>query len=269
MDKIKITNLEIFARHGVMPEETALGQKFIISAELSLSTEKAGHSDRLDDSINYASVCESIAKYNKTNTKKLIEAAAEGTAEHILLSFPQVRGIRVEIKKPNPPIHLHFDSVAVEIERSWHRAFIAFGSNIGDRRRHIDTAIEKIRSDPRCRIKKVSSIIETEPYGGVEQDNFLNGVLELETIYSPCLLLDLLHKLEAEAGRERKIHWGPRTLDLDILFYDNVISDDPVLTLPHPDMENRDFTVLPMCELAPDFIHPVLGVKMKALKSNI
>lgn len=269
MDKIKITNLEIFARHGVMPEETALGQKFIISAELSLSTEKAGYSDKLDDSINYALVCENIEKYNKTHTKKLIEAAAEGTAEHILLSFPQVRGIHIEIKKPNPPIHLHFDSVAVEIERKWHRVFIAFGSNMGDKQKYINDAIEKIRKNPKCRIKNISSVIETDPYGGIEQDKFLNGVLEAETLYSPYALLDLLHEIEAEAGRERKVHWGPRTLDLDILFYDNIINDDPILTIPHPDMENRNFTILPMCEIAPDFIHPVLGKKMKALKANI
>lgn len=269
MDKIKITELEIFARHGVMPEETTLGQKFIISAELSLDTEKAGRSDKLDDSINYALVCENIEQYNKTHTKKLIEAAAEGTAESILMSFPRVRSVKVELKKPNPPIHLHFDSIAVEIERGRHRAFVAAGSNIGDRQGYIDGAVEKIKADPKCTVKNISRIIETAPYGGVEQGDFLNGVIEIETIYSPYALLDFLHEIENGAGRERTVRWGPRTLDLDILFYDDMISDDPVLTLPHPDMENRDFTVLPMCDIAPNFVHPVLKMKMKDLKANI
>lgn len=269
MDKIKITNLEIFARHGVMPEETTLGQKFIITAELFLDTEKAGHSDKLDDSINYALVCENIKSYNKTNTKKLIEAAAEGTAENILLSFPKVKSVRLELKKPNPPIHLHFDSIAVEITRSRHRAFVAFGSNMGDRQAYINGALEKIKSDPKCTVKKISSVTETAPYGGVEQDNFLNGVMELETLYSPYALLDFLHKLENEAGRERKIHWGPRTLDLDILLFDDIISDDPVLTLPHPDMENRAFVLEPLCEIAPELIHPTLNKKIKALRANL
>ena len=269
MDKIKITNLEIFARHGVMPEETALGQKFIISAELELSTEAAGRSDNLEDSVNYALACSCIKEYNEKNTKKLIEAAAEGTAEHILLTFPSVRGVRLEIKKPNPPIHLHFDSVAVEIERRRHRAFIAFGSNMGNREEYIKNALAKIDENPKCQIKRVSEFIETKPYGGVEQGDFINGVLEMETIYSPYALLDFLHELENEAGRERTVHWGPRTLDLDIIFYDDIVSDDPMLTLPHPDMENRDFVVLPMCELAPSYIHPVLGVRMAGLKKNV
>ncbi len=268
MDKIKITNLEIFARHGVMPEETTLGQKFIISAELMLSTERAGITDNLDESVNYASVCDCIKNYNENNTKKLIEAAAEGTAENILLSFPTVRGVKVEIKKPNPPIHLHFDSVAVEIERKWNRAFIAFGSNLGDKAAYIGNAMNEIKSNKKCRIKKISSIIETKPYGGVEQDNFLNGVMEIETLYSPYALLDFLHTLEEQACRKREIHWGPRTLDLDILFYDGFISDDPILTVPHPDLHNRDFVILPMCEIAPNYIHPILNQKMSDLKAN-
>lgn len=269
MDKIKITNLEIFAFHGVMPEENKLGQKFIVSAELFLDTEKAGMSDNLEQSVNYALVCECIREYNKNNTKRLIEAAALGMAENILFSFDKIRKVRIELKKPNPPIHMHFDSVSVETERGWNRAFIAFGSNMGDRKSYIDNAIKGISADKRCRIKKVSSVIETEPYGGVEQDNFLNGVMEIETIYSPYALLDFLHKLENEAGRERKIHWGPRTLDLDILFYDGFISDDPRLTVPHRDFENRNFTVIPMCELAPDYIHPVLNRRMRDFKANV
>ena len=269
MDKIKITDLEIFARHGVMPEETAHGQKFIISAELSLTLEKAGTGDCLEDSVNYAEVCDCIKTYNENHTKKLIEAAAEGTAEQILQSFPLVKSVKVEIKKPNPPIHLHFENVAVEIERGWHRAFIAFGSNMGDKQGYIDEALSQIKENTKCRDKRVSSVIETKPYGGVEQDNFLNGVVELETMYSPYALLDFLHELEQKADRKREIHWGPRTLDLDIIFYDNEISDDINLTLPHPDMHNRDFVILPMCEIAPNYIHPIFRKKMSDLKTNL
>lgn len=267
VDKIKITGLEIFARHGVMPEETALGQKFIISAELFLTAEKAGITDNLEDSVNYALACECIKKYNEKNTKKLIEAAAQGTAENILLSFPSVRGVRLEMKKPNPPIHLHFDSVAVELERSWHRVFVAFGSNMGDSEKIIKTALDSIADNKKCRLKKVSKIIKTKPYGGVEQNDFLNGVAELETLYSSEELLNFLHVTENNAGRERKIHWGPRTLDLDIIFYDDLIIDSDNLVIPHPDMANRDFVVMPMCEIAPWFVHPVLKKSMNALKT--
>lgn len=268
MDKIKIIELEIFARHGVMPEETALGQKFIISAELMLDTEAAGLNDNLDKSVHYGLVCECIKKYNERNTKKLIEAAAQGTAENILLSFPNVRGVKLEMRKPNPPIHLHFESVAVEIERSWHRVFVALGSNMGDSKKYIKDAVSQIEQNNKCRIKNVSQLICTKPYGGVEQNDFINGVIEIETLYSPQTLLDFLHIIENKAGRERKVHWGPRTLDLDIVFYDNLIMDTDKLIIPHPDMENRDFVVMPMKEIAPWYIHPVLKKNMNQLSKQ-
>ena len=105
----------------------------------------------------------------------------------------------------------------------------------------------------------------TAPYGGVEQEDFLNAAMELETLYTPEELLDVLHTVEQAAKRERLVHWGPRTLDLDILFYDDLVQDDSALTLPHPDMQNRDFVLKPMVELAPHFVHPVFHQTMQQL----
>ena len=106
----------------------------------------------------------------------------------------------------------------------------------------------------------------------MEQDDFLNGAVELETLYDPQELLDRLHEIEQNANRKRLVHWGPRTLDLDILFYDDLVQDDPSLTLPHPDMQNRDFVLRPMAELAPNFLHPVfqktIGQLLKELPNN-
>ena len=99
----------------------------------------------------------------------------------------------------------------------------------------------------------------------MEQEDFLNGAVELETLYAPEELLDVLHTIEQAAKRERLVHWGPRTLDLDILFYDDLVQDDPALTLPHPDMHNRDFVLRPMAELAPHFMHPLLRMTMTQL----
>lgn len=99
----------------------------------------------------------------------------------------------------------------------------------------------------------------------MEQDNFLNGALKLRTLLTPEELLDRLHEIEAAANRERIVHWGPRTLDLDILFYDSEIIDTPDLHIPHIDMENRDFVLIPMAEIAPYYRHPVLNRTMDQL----
>ncbi|MDE7403791.1 MAG: 2-amino-4-hydroxy-6-hydroxymethyldihydropteridine diphosphokinase, partial [Lachnospiraceae bacterium] len=108
-------------------------------------------------------------------------------------------------------------------------------------------------------------IIATAPYGGVEQDDFLNAAIELKTLLTPYELLSFLHELEAKAGRERKVHWGPRTLDLDILFYQDFLSNDPVLTVPHPDMENRQFVLEPLNELCPWYFNPVTGKNVRQM----
>lgn len=109
----------------------------------------------------------------------------------------------------------------------------------------------------------------TEPYGGVEQDDFLNGAIEAETFLSPDALLHKLHAIEQEAGRERKIHWGPRTLDLDILLYDHEIIDTEKLTIPHIDMQNRQFVLEPLSQLAPAYMHPVLHKTISQLLAEM
>ena len=111
----------------------------------------------------------------------------------------------------------------------------------------------------------VSDYLVTEPYGVTDQDEFLNGVLKMRTLLSPEELLERLHQLEQEANRERIIHWGPRTLDLDILFYDQEIIDTADLHIPHPDMQNRDFVLAPMNQIAPYLRHPVLNQTISQL----
>ena len=99
--------------------------------------------------------------------------------------------------------------------------------------------------------------METLPYGVVEQDNFVNGIFEIRTLLAPEELLQELHRIEQMEGRERKLHWGPRTLDLDIIFYDDLIYSSEDLVIPHIDMENRYFVLKPLSELAPNFRHPI------------
>ena len=265
MDEIRIDNLEIFAHHGVFPEEKERGQYFYVNLVLYTDLRLAGKRDDLKLSTDYGDVSLFLEQQLTGRTFDLIEAAAEAAAEAILLRYPLVRELELELRKPSAPIPMRFDSVSVKLRRGWHQAYIAFGSNLGDRRAYIDNAIKALKEDERNRVEKVSVILETRPYGGVEQGDFLNGVLKLDTLYTPGELLDKLHELEQEAGRERTIHWGPRTLDLDILLYDRLVYEDKDLILPHPDMQNRDFVLRPMAELAPWLRHPLLGKTMKEL----
>lgn len=143
------------------------------------------------------------------------------------------------------------------MEKKWHKVYIALGSNMGDKLRYLEQAVTHLREDANFKEIRVSDYIETEPYGGVEQDTFLNGVLEAGTLYTPYELLARLQKEEQLADRKREIRWGPRTLDLDILFYDDLILLEENLLIPHIDMKNRMFVLKPLVELAPSLVHPV------------
>lgn len=257
MDKIHIKNLEVFARHGVFPEENVLGQKFVVSAVLYTSTREAGRTDDLAKSIHYGEVSRFITEFMEQNTFQLLETAAERLAEELLLNTERLEKIRLEIKKPWAPVGLPLETVSVEIERGWHTAYIALGSNLGDKEANLRLGVEGLRSTRGCRVEAVSDFLVTAPYGGVEQDDFLNGAMKIRTLLTPHELLERLHEIEQEAKRERVVRWGPRTLDLDILLYDDLILDEEDLHIPHIEMYKRDFVLKPLCQIAPYARHPV------------
>lgn len=282
MDKIKIENLEIFAKHGVFPEENKLGQKFLVSAVLYADTRKAGNTDELDASVDYGEVCHLIDTFMKEHTFSLIERAAERLAEELLLRIPRLEKIRLEVKKPWAPIGLPLESVSVEILRQWHTVYIALGSNMGDRKAYLDQAVRALdfltqypgKEDQGSvsaagAVERVSNYYETLPYGMTEQEDFLNACLKLRTLLTPRELLDELHRIEQEAGRERVIHWGPRTLDLDIIFYDDLVLEEADLCIPHVEMHKRKFVLEPLCEIAPYQRHPVYGKTVQEMLETV
>lgn len=268
MDVIHIRRLEIFANHGVIPEENTLGQKFIISADLYKDLRTAGKTDNLKETIHYGRAAVLIKQISEKSVFQLIEKLAEEIADALLKNFP-VEKVKVIIEKPWAPVRLPLETVAVEIERGWHTAYLSIGSNIGDREQFLKNAVKKLDNSSDSFVTKVSAFIETEPYGNVQQDKFLNGCLELRTLLAPSELLKRVNEIEQEEGRVRTLHWGPRTLDIDILLYDNetVYTDD--LKIPHIDMHNRMFVLGPLCEIAPFAIHPVLGKSVMRLKEKL
>jgi len=259
MDKIKIKNLEIFAYHGVFLEENQNGQKFIISATLFCDTRKAGKTDDLLESIHYGDVSHMITKFVATNMFQLIETVVERLAEKMLLEIPLLQKVRLEIKKPEAPIGLPLETVAVEIERGWHVAYIGFGSNIGDKEILLKAGIATLADTKGCVVERISDFITTEPYGKVVQDDFLNGALRLRTLLTPEELLVRLKEIEQESGREETVRWGPRTLDMDILFYDDIIWESEKLNIPHIEVHKRNFVLAPLSQIAPYAKHPILG----------
>lgn len=268
-DQIKITDLEVFANHGVFPEENKLGQKFLVSAVLYTDTRKAGKTDDLTASIHYGEVSAFITKYMKEHTYQLLERVAETLAEEMLKSISGLCKIDLEIKKPWAPVGLPLKTVSVKISREWHTTYIALGSNIGDSETYLNEAVEKIGQIPTCTVEKVSSYLVTEPYGVTDQPDFLNACLKLRTLLYPEELLKELNRIEKEAGRERIIHWGPRTLDLDILLYDDIVLEEDDLCIPHVEMHKRSFVLEPLAEIAPYKRHPVYGKTVREMLEEI
>ena len=269
MDKIYLKNVEIFANHGVFQEEKNLGQKFILDLELTLSLEEAGKTGDLTKSVHYGELCHGIEKEFTKTSYDLIETAAEKAAEYTLVNYPIVESVKVTLKKPWAPIGRHLDYAAVEIERGWHTAYLSIGSNMGDKEKNLNEAIEFIGKLENTKIEKVSSFIVTEPWGYLEQDEFLNGALKIKTLLSPKDLLRKLLNIENEMKRVRELRWGPRIIDIDIVFYDNLISEDEELILPHPRMEERYFVLKPLSELCPNKVHPLLNKRVFRLLKEV
>ncbi len=135
-------------------------------------------------------------------------------------------------------------------------AYIGIGSNVGDRKAVCWKAIELLAEAGK--VTKISSLYYTEPVGYVEQQDFINAVVSIETELSARELLEACHAIEDKLGRKRTLRWGPRTIDLDILLYGDLIMNDPDLVLPHPSMAARKFVLAPLAEIAPEAVHPVL-----------
>lgn len=257
MEQILVQGLQVFGYHGVYEQEKEEGQTFLVNCVMDTSFASAIHSDDVGETVDYGTVCLFIKKYFEGKAYDLLEKVADELATSIMYAFPGIEKIQIQITKPNAPIPMEFKSVGVRVEKKWHKVALAIGSNMGDKEKYLTDAMETLIANPDIRNVIVSDYIETEPYGYVEQDKFLNGAVTLETLLSAEDLLIFLHEIEAKAERKREIHWGPRTLDLDILLYDDVCMHTKELTIPHIDMCNRMFVLEPLMQIAPGLVHPV------------
>lgn len=158
--------------------------------------------------------------------------------------------------------HDKFAISNVMLEKIAGKIFLALGSNLGNKEENLKNAIYLLEKNE-IKVLKVSRLYITKPYGYLEQDDFLNIVIEVDTEFSPLELLNKILKIEKEMGRKREIKWGPRNIDIDILFYGNLVVELENLKIPHYDFHNRAFFIAPMYEIAREFIHPISNMKME------
>ena len=148
-------------------------------------------------------------------------------------------------------------------------AYLCLGSNLNNPETQVQQALQKLREDPDIRILKSSSLIQTKPVGNLNQPDFYNQVIEVETSYSSDELLQKALNLENQMGRVRSEHWGSRIIDIDILLYEDEVKHTQDLILPHPEMTKRKFVLELLCSIAPDLIHPVLHKSIANLLKDI
>lgn len=268
MDTLHIQNLEIFAHHGLFPAEKELGQKFVISAAIHYDMTKAATELDLDASIHYGILCQQLTDWCQEKSEDLIETVAYKLLERIFDHYPLVSEISLTLKKPWAPVHLPLETCAISLHRKKETAFIGLGSNMGDKEKNLELAIQRLQ-EAGLGLTKKSSLILTEPWGGVEQDSFANQVIEVETWWTAEKLLDTLLAIELDMGRVRQIHWGPRLIDLDLLFLGQETHYSDKLILPHPYVAERDFVLQSLDEIAPHFIHPILQRPIRNLYQQV
>ncbi|MEO6144285.1 MAG: 2-amino-4-hydroxy-6-hydroxymethyldihydropteridine diphosphokinase [Dermatophilaceae bacterium] len=254
-DRIVLRGISAHGHHGVLDFEKADGQDFVVDVALDVDLRRAGSSDALTHTVNYAEVAADVVSLITGPSLDLIEALAEQIAASALRR-QLVQAVEVTVHKPNAPVGVPFGDVLVRVER--HRdepVVIALGANLGGVQLTLAAAVRALADVDGLRISAVSELFETDPVGGPEQPVYLNAVVLARTRLAPFALLTELHAIEADRGRVRETRWGARTLDLDLIQYgdpesgSDVISQDPQLLLPHPRAHERAFVLAPWSAL--------------------
>lgn len=257
-DRIELQGIRALGTIGVLPEEQARAQPFEVDLTIELDISKAGRTDDLELTVNYAAAISIVTNIIENEKTLLLERVATRIAEDVL-NLDGVDTVEVVVRKLRPPVPEDILSTGVRIVRSradvhrrpreFQTAYIAMGSNLGDRRDNLRFGVVNLPG-----VTAVSHVYETDPVGGPEQGEYLNLVVRVETEQHPFELLETCLAVEAGAGRERTVRWGARTLDLDLLLWGDATISSEQLTVPHPRMWERRFVLEPLHDLAPELL---------------
>lgn len=280
LDVIALRGLSAYGTHGVLPDEQVNAQPFIVDLALWVDTRAAADSDDIDDTISYAEVADLVCGILTGPSVRLIETLGSRIAAAIL-EFDPVEGVEVTVHKPNAPIGHPFSDVSVTVRRGTcdplpiiydtaegtrdddeearvvRRVVLALGGNIGNAPVTLMQAIAELIDTPRILVREVSPLIRTAPVladGQDGQDDYWNAVVIIETDLEAMELLETTSAIETRFGRERNEHWGPRTLDIDLIDVEGVTSDSDALTLPHPRAARRAFVLAPWLMVDPNAV---------------
>ncbi len=257
MSAITVRGLKVTARHGVLPEEKSNPQPFVFDINMDCDLYAAAAGDDLLKTVNYAEVCQTVTDFCISNTFDLIETLAYKTAFLLAEKYALIKAVEVTVHKPQAPVGLPFDDISVTARVERNTVILSLGSSEGDKKATLDGAIAELDKLRGVTVLKLSDYIETAPYGGAAENDFLNCALSAECLLPPRELLNKIHEIEAEFGRVRKTRWGDRTLDIDIVFFGNKIIAEEGLCVPHPDYKNRTFVLTPLKQIVPDFVCPL------------
>ncbi len=256
-DRIEISALRVVTIVGALPHEREIPQPLQVDLSLEVDLADAGRTDELGDTVHYGLVADQVTAVVAEAKDVLLERLAARVAEEVL-SFDRVDAVDVTLTKLRPPLAVDAATTSVSLRRTRAtldvtarpacRAFIALGSNLGDREGYLRGALAELGT-----VMAESQVYETDPVGGPdEQGPYLNMVVEVETTLDPFALLRRCRRIEAEAMRQRVVRWGPRTLDVDMILYEGVTIQSEELTLPHPRFAERRFVLAPLAEIAPE-----------------
>ena len=268
LDQIRLVGLTARGTHGVLPAERRDGQDFTIDVVLHLDTGPAAATDDLTATVDYGALAVRVADLVRGEPVDLIETLAAKIANSCLTS-PGVVAVDVAVHKPHAPITERFADVVVAIRRERAGALdlkpvepvtavLALGTNLGDRAGILRAAVTELDEVEGVAVDAVSPVVETDPVGGPDQPDYLNAVVLVTTRLAAEDLLAACQRIEAGHGRERSVRWGPRTLDVDLIRYGDLLSDDPALELPHPRAHQRAFVLAPWLAVDPQAWLPSL-----------
>jgi dihydroneopterin aldolase / 2-amino-4-hydroxy-6-hydroxymethyldihydropteridine diphosphokinase len=261
VDRIEIRGLRVMTVVGVLPHEREAAQPLQLDLVLGVDLRDAGRSDELGDTVNYGAVAETVAGLVRESKDLLLERLAHRAA-HAALAFDRVESVELTVTKLRPPVPEDVVSTAVTVRRTRaevevephtvHTAVVALGSNLGDRETYLRFAVGELGD-----VIAESQVYETEPVGGPDgQDPYLNMVVLVRTSLDPYAFMRRCQRIEADALRQRIVRWGPRTLDVDLIMYDDLQITSDELTVPHPRYAERRFVLAPLAEVAPERCPP-------------